>query len=72
MSVNFQRKVTPETIQLLHDILPPHASTTSIRAAALLTELSYSTVWHIVRFYCRHHDAAWHNIPMLLPEEDEA
>lgn len=67
MRENFRITVMPETIALLHDLLPPDASTAAIKAAAILAGYSYSTVWHIVRFYCRHQDAAWRTRSIVVP-----
>lgn len=63
----YSRKLTPELIMILHDLLPQDASTNSIKAAAFLADLSYSTVWHIVRGWDRRADALWRKLPAFEP-----
>lgn len=52
-------KLTPELIEYIHHYLPPDAHPALIHEMAAATALSYSTVWHVVRGYCRHPDAPW-------------
>lgn len=53
------QRLTPAMIAHIHHWLPPDAAATRIRAMAEANSLSYSTVWHVVRGYCRHEDAPW-------------
>lgn len=52
-------KLTPAVITHIHHYLPPDAHGKDIHAMAEVMGLSYSTVWHVVRGYCRHADASW-------------
>ena len=55
-------KLDAQTVERIQALLPADAPAPQIRALASIAGLSYSTVWHVVRGYCRDQvTAAWRN-----------